>query len=178
MTAVRQAINNFLAGRKGTAGTAVVEYALIAPMLLVMIVYVIDFGFYIFGRMQVQHAAQAGAQYAVENVASYSQGSFVSGIESAVKYDAANPGMFNIAVPTTSPPTLFCGCPNPMPNATGVKNMTPTTPPNCPSAACTDGTGAGTYVTVSAQGTYATVTPVYGFSSSYTLTATATVRIQ
>ena len=160
LTVLRRAIRNFALGKDGTSGAVLIELAIIMPMLAVMIVYGIDVGFRIFHQMQVHHAAQAGAQYAIENPTPFSS----ANIASAVQNDA-NPSKYTISA--TPAPNKFCGCPS----STGVTSVT------C-SSTCADGLDAGVYVTVSAQATHNTVIPAYGFPESYTLNASATVRIQ
>ena len=55
-------------GRKdGIAGTALIEFTLFAPLLVVMSIYTMDFGLFFFRQMQVQNAAQAGVDWAMAN---------------------------------------------------------------------------------------------------------------
>lgn len=44
-----------------------IELALLAPVLAAFLVGSVDFGSYIYGKMQLQSAARAGAQYAVQS---------------------------------------------------------------------------------------------------------------
>jgi Flp pilus assembly protein TadG len=162
-----QAIRMFMVGTDGTSGVALVELAIIAPVIAILIIGISDIGLFAFRQMQVQHAAQAGARYASAHTYNSSL------ISSAVQYDETT---FTITVPPNTP-VQFCGCPT----ATGLTNVG--TPP-C-SSTCAVGGVAGTYVTVSAQATYnpVVVTTILGSSSifgasSHTLTASATVRIE
>lgn len=82
------------------AGNALIEFAIIAPLLIVMCVYVADFGFFLFRQTELQHATQTGAQYAI----AYGYNS--AKISSAVSNDL-NDASFTIS--TT--PKEFCGCP-------------------------------------------------------------------
>jgi Flp pilus assembly protein TadG len=50
---------------RATEGSAAMEFGLIAPMLGAILLPVIDIGIGFYQRMQVQDAAQAGAQYAM-----------------------------------------------------------------------------------------------------------------
>jgi hypothetical protein len=85
-----------------------------------------------------------------------------SGIVSAVQAATAFSGI------TASPePTQFCGCAS----ATGVTSAT------CGSA-CSGGSIAGTYVSVSSLATYTTLLPYPLLPSSFSLAAQATVRLQ
>jgi Flp pilus assembly protein TadG len=164
-SAMCQAIRMFMVGTDGIAGTALVEVAIIAPVIIIMIICLSDVGLFAFRQMEVQHAAQAGAQYASKHA--YNS----SSISSAVQHDAT------FTISAAPAPSQFCACPT----ATGLTNAG--TPP-CTST-CTGGGVAGTYVTVSAQATYnaVVVTSFLGSSSpfsasSHTLTASATVRTE
>jgi Flp pilus assembly protein TadG len=164
-----QAIRGFIVGTDGLAGNALIEFAIIAPLLIVMCIYIIDFGFFAFRQTELQHATQAGAQYAVE------QQSYDSAkISSAVTNDA-NDSSF--AISTT--PSEFCGCPS----STGVTQLLPGACPQTPPT-CSGGAVAGSYVTVSTTATYNTIAPVSGkiftitVPRSYPLSGSATVRIQ
>ena len=147
-----------LAGRRGVAiaGSAAVEFAVIAPLIIVMLIFVIDLGIGFYRKMQVENAAQAGAQYAAVN------GFSASSVSNAVLAATSFSGI------SASPaPTQFCGCPT----STGV------TAASC-SSACSGGSAPGTYVTVSAQADYSTIFNYPGMPSSYNFTAQATVRVQ
>ncbi len=138
-----------------TEGAALVELTIVAPMLLIMVVGTMDLGLGIYCKMQVEHAAQAGAQYAV-----------VNGFSSA-NISTAVTGATTLAGVAASPaPSEFCGCPS----------TTQVTTASCTASA--DGTLAGLFVTVSATATYTTVVPYPGFSNSFNLVAQSTVRIQ
>ena len=136
-------------------GNAAIELALIAPALILLAVGTADYGFAVYDQMEVQNAAQAGAEYARKH------GFSTSGITSAVT--AATP----LAVNATPAPAQSCGCPSGtsiMPAACGTN--------------CASGLTAGTYVTVGAQSTYTTLVPYPGIPGSYTLAASSTVRIK
>ena len=64
---IRQAIRRFLVGEDGIAGTALIEFTLFAPLLVVMSIYTMDFGLFFYRQMQVQNAAQAGVDWAIAN---------------------------------------------------------------------------------------------------------------
>jgi Flp pilus assembly protein TadG len=165
-SATWHAIGEFMVGTDGIAGNVLIEFAIIVPLLIVMCIYVIDFGFLSFRQMELNHATQVGAQYAVE------QGYDSAKISSAVTNDANDP---SFTISTTA--SEICGCPS----STGVTQIAcPATPAN---ATC--GALAGTYVTVSTTATYNTIAPVVSgkmftitVPSSYLLKGSATVRIQ
>jgi Flp pilus assembly protein TadG len=139
-----------------TSGVASVELAIIAPVLVLAIVGTADLGFGIYRRMQVQAAAQAGAEYAIV------KGFSASGISNAVVSATPFTG-----VSASPEPQQFCGCPT----ATGITAI------SC-NAACPDQSKPGAYVVVSARGSYATILPYPTFPPTFELSATSTARIQ
>jgi Flp pilus assembly protein TadG len=145
-------INRFLQSRQGTA---TVEFAVAVPIMAVIFVPLIDLGMAFYQQMQVQDAAQAGAQYAMAH------GWNSSAIQSAVT------GATALTVTATPAPSKACGCPD----DSGI------TPASCTSA-CPSGAAPGTYVTVGAQANYTPLLPYPAMGSSITLSAQATARIQ
>ncbi|MBR0939091.1 TadE/TadG family type IV pilus assembly protein [Bradyrhizobium jicamae] len=140
-----------------------VEFTLFAPMLVAMAVYTMDYGLLVFNKMEVQNAAQAGAQYALTNN-SYNSSAITTAVTGATRFTAV-----------TATSSQFCGCPA----ATKVTYC----------AASCDLCGTGT-CPVNVQGLYVTVTATpttpykplirYGLvnSSSYNISATSTVRLR
>lgn len=136
--------------------TAAAEFALIVPLLVATVVLTVDLGMGVFSKMQVEDAAQAGAQYAIIH-------GFDSGLISSAVTNATN----NTGISSSPTPSQFCGCPS----ATGI-TATP-----C-SAVCSSGNAPGTYVTVFAQGTYSTLVNYSIVPSNYTFNAQSTVRLK
>lgn len=163
--AVWKAIRGFMVGADGTSGAALVEFTIFAPMLLAIAIYTMDFGLLVFSKMEVQNAAQAGAQYAIAN----------NGYDSiAISSAVTNATKFTAITPTSS---QFCGCPS----ATGVKicSVPPGSCTTCDPGICS-ASDQGHYVTVTATPTTA-YTPMipYGLvASSYDISAKSTVRIR
>jgi len=155
-SAVRQALCRFI-GNKDDAigGVAAIELAIIAPVLLLFMVCTLDLGVGVYRSMQVQNAAQAGAQYAIAD------GFQATLISSAV----ANATSFS-GISADPAPNQFCGCAA----STGVTSAA------CGSS-CPGGSLAATYITVSARGTYNTLFPYPVIPNSFTFTAQPTVRI-
>ena len=151
-----------MVGEDAIAGAALVEFTIFAPLLVVMSIYTMDYGLYFFNNLEIQNAAQAGAQWAIANRV-YNSSAISSAVTHATNYSA-------ISV-AAGYPIEQCGCPS----STGVTSTTYSgaTCPNCGSSA------GGLYVTVKAQATYSSFIP-YGLISStpYVLTATSTARIQ
>jgi Flp pilus assembly protein TadG len=141
---------------EATGGTAAVEFAIIVPLLLAMLVPTIDLGMGLYQQQQVQAAAQAGVQYAL--TAGYNSTAIQNAVTSAT-------GLSSI---TASPaPAQSCGCPS----GSTISAAT------CGSA-CSSGIQAGQYVTVNAAATYSPLLSYPTLGSSVNLTATAIVRIQ
>jgi Flp pilus assembly protein TadG len=143
-------------GRRDNRGVAAVEFSIVAPLLILMMICTTDLGLGIFRMLQVQNAAYAGAQYAILH--GFNEDSIVTAVKSATSYSDVN------ASPS---PNQFCGCPT----LSGVGGI------DCAST-CSDGSTPGTYVTVSAAGKYETLFSYPVIPSSYEFAAQSTVRIQ
>ena len=137
-------------------GNAALEMALIAPALVFMLVGVGDFGMAAYRKMQVQHAAQAGAEYAILH--GFDAASITTAVTGATAFNG---------VTATPAPAQSCGC------ASGTTVAAAT----CGST-CASGLAAGVYVTVSSQGSYTTILPYPGMPSSLAFASTSVVRIQ
>jgi hypothetical protein len=126
-----------------------------------MAVGTLDIGLGFYRKMQVQNAAQAGAQYAMLHAF---DGSSVAAIESAALNATALTGLT-----FPQPPARSSGCAG----LTGI--ATPDLNYLCP-----DGSSAATYVTVVTQSIYNPVLafPALGIPESFIFSASATVRIQ
>jgi Flp pilus assembly protein TadG len=140
----------------GIRGVSAIEFAIIAPVFLIALIGTIDIGLGFYRQMQVQNAAQVGAQYAALH--GFDGTDIANAITSATAYSAI----------TASPaPSKFCGCVS----TSGVNVV------DCASS-WPGGAAAGSYVTASAQATYNTVLPYPLIPSSYTLSAASILRIQ
>jgi Flp pilus assembly protein TadG len=145
---------SFARNARGGAG---IEFAIIGPALVILLIGVTDFGLGFYRRMQAQTAAQRGAMYATVN--GYVSASISSTITSSRGSISATPA-----------PSSFCACPS-------ISGLTPVT---CGST-CTIGAvtaSAGKYVSASAQTTYSTIFRYPGLTSPMTFSATQVVRIQ
>ena len=153
----RSLLPRFFARAAGsTSGAAAIEFGIVVPLLALMVTCVIDLGFGIYYKMQVEDAAQIGAQWAMKNP--FDATMISNAVTSAT----------NASAITASPaPFQFCGC------ATGSSVSTATCGATCPG-----GAQAGTYATVSAQRTYNTILSYPILPSSYNFTAQATLRLQ
>lgn len=142
-----------------TRGVAAIEFAIIVPMLITMVVCTVDLGMGIYRNMQVQNAAQAGARYAMTH--SFDANLISNAVSSATGLEGLE-GI--VALP---PPSQYCGCAT----DAGIGPIT------CGST-CPVGAVYGTYVNVSAQASYATIVPYPLIANNFTLKAQASVRVQ
>jgi len=134
-------------------GVAAVEFALIAPVLLLLVAGLIDGSRLIVQTMQVKAAAQAGADYARRN------GWDAAGIAGAVT------SATSITVSPTPAPAQTTAC---------VSGMT-IAPAG--GATCAGGGTPGGFITVSAQAPFAPIMPWPGLSQPTTVAAQAVVRL-
>lgn len=148
---VMQGIRRLYAQRRANAA---IEMALIAPVLILMLVGTADYGTAIYRRMQVQHAAQAGADFAMRN--GFNAPAITATVTGATAF---------VGLTATPAPAETCGC------ATAAA----VTPAVC-GATCAGGAVAGTYIAVSAQGTYTTIVPYPGMPTSFTFASTSMAR--
>jgi Flp pilus assembly protein TadG len=160
--AMRQLLRPFIGGAEaGTGGIAAVEFALILPALVLMMISTVDFGMGFYRKMQVYEAARAGAQYASAN--GFNATKISTAVTSATSFSG---------IAATPAPHQDCGCAA----STGV-TFNGDTAPFCTSK-CPDTTVAGTYVTASAQATYTTMLSYPTIPASFAFAAQTTVRIQ
>jgi len=137
------------------AGVASIELAIIAPVVVLAFICTVDLGLGINRSMQVETAAQAGAEYVLTH------GFSVNGITTAV----ASATSF-ASIQATPTPTQFCGCAS----SGGVINSQCGVP-------CANGTNPGAYVIVSTQASYDTLLPYPTFPNTFVFSARSTVRI-
>ncbi|MFN4177976.1 TadE/TadG family type IV pilus assembly protein [Phenylobacterium sp.] len=135
-------------------GTAAIEFAIIAPVLILLVVAAIEFGFAIRAQLQAQEAASAGALYAMQNGWNSAQ------ISAAVTGATGETGLA-----ATPAPRRFYGCPT----ASGITET-------ASGASCGDGTTARTYVEVSATLPRKSILP-NDFGLPDDLTAHSTARL-
>ena len=96
------------------SGQSLLELALVAPMLLMLLVGIIEIGRFAYYSILVANAARAGAQYGAQNLATAADS---AGITVAAQQDG--PTGLDVA------PTQLCGCDG------NNLNTCSTTPPTC-----------------------------------------------
>jgi Flp pilus assembly protein TadG len=141
---------------RAQGGNAAIEFAIATPILIGLLVPVADLGMAFSQQLQVQQAAQAGAQYAL-----------LHGYNSTAISNAVTAGTTLSSVTAAPTPTQSCGCPS----------GTAITAATCAST-CANGETAGTYVFVNAQSPYTPALPYSVLGTALTLTAQAAVRVQ
>ncbi len=150
-------------GLRDVAGAAGLEFAAVAPILLIAGIGTIDIGFATYRNTQVQNAARAGAEYARLHKDDPFDAAAISAISDAV-VNATNVAAAIVASPA---PAKYCGCAS----STGI------TTTDC-SQQCPGGSTPGKYVTVSAQATYTTIIPYPFFDRQSELSGRSTIRIE
>lgn len=147
-------INNFI---KAERGAVAIEFTMVVPVLLIILIATADFGLGFYRKMQVQTASQRAAMYATV------KGYNATAISNVI---TASPG----APASTPAPAKYCGCPG----STGLTVVSCT-------ATCTVAGSSytpGTYVSASAQATYSPIMPYPGLAGPLNFQSTQVVRIQ
>ena len=133
-------------------GMGAIEFGFVAPVLLALTLGILDFGMAFWQQMEIANAADAGAQWGMDNV--YNASSITSVVQNATGLSIASGNV------TPSNP---CGCPT----TTGVSTY------SCGST-CPDGTAPQPYIVVSAHVCYATLFSWPGLSYCSTGTGNCT----
>jgi len=144
------------AGRRSVTGSAAVEFAITLPVLALVAIIASDFARVYFTGITVANAARAGAQYGAQNTST--SGDTV-GMNLAATQDAVNAGVITVSSRS------FCRC-----DAGEVGN--------CTVGNCGAYGEYRLYVEVTASKTVDMIFRYPGLDLSYTLTRTATFRVQ
>jgi Flp pilus assembly protein TadG len=142
---------------RSQSGAAIVEFALIAPVLISLVIGLIEIGRYTYIGIVAAHAAEAGAVYASQSIAT-SQNS--SGTQSAVSADSSNITWAHVT------PTPYCS-----------QNGTVVTCPTTANTTLDTSNGLVYYVTVKVTGTYYSLLNYPGIPTGIPVTASATMRV-
>lgn len=145
-------LRRLIGSRDGSAG---VEFALLAPMLLLLFAGLVDVSRLISQTMQVRAAAQAGADWAQRN------GWNAAGVQTAVTSATTLK-----SITATPAPTLIRAC-------VAAGQITPTT-----AATCSAGGTPGEFVSVRASAPFKGVVPWPGVVLPSSLGASAMVRVR
>ncbi len=141
--------------RRSEAGSAVVELAVVFPILALLALGVSEFGKMYYAAITVADAARAGAQYGAQSTLTSID---TASINQAVRNDAADVGTITVSS------SRFCRCPD-------------GTTPSC-TGTCTGFGGPEVFVRVSTSKTVSFLMNYPGLPSSVSISRTATFRVQ
>lgn len=152
-------------------GVAAVEFALIAPMLLLLLGGVVDFGLIMSGRSKLANAVAQAVQTALLTGPSVTQAT----LRSVVQTGATNSGLTPTVTVTGSP---ACYCVSGSPAALSSTSTALSAQNTCTGTCPTGSTGPAVYVVVAASYVYSPLMPLYSQLSSPVISQTGTVRLQ
>lgn len=140
-------------------GVATLEFALAAPLLLLMLAAVSDLGFALLDKMKLASGVANAARYAM-----LTQGAATATTLSAIIGDASSLSGVQTTVSATG-----CFCPSGSPAALAAATCGNT---------CSNGAMAGTYQTITATYSYSPVMPGYSLLAGNALSEAATVQVK
>lgn len=143
------------------SGVALIEFALLAPILALLCVGIIDLGLAFASQLQLAAAVGEGAQYAFLT----GGGVQAAAVQTVVQKATALAGV--TATVNYSPNS--CYCPTGTPPALSSQTC---------GAPCADGTLPGKYLSISAAYTYSPIFPGYTLIANPGLVESVTVRVQ
>jgi Flp pilus assembly protein TadG len=160
---------------KQDAGTAAVEFALLASLFMIIVAGTADFGYWIYAASELTAAVSAGSQYAANNGAMVAKDP--SGLATAIStvVNSANGAGWAIStVNVNNGSSTNCYCPTGTPG-----NWTWGSAVACGSA-CAGGGVAGQFVTITASPSSAVsaLFPTYNLTYSGTISRSAIVETQ
>ncbi len=143
-------------GTRSDSGAALVEMAVISPLLLVMVLGVGDFGRVLYTAITLSHAARAGAAYGAQSTGYTGD---TGGIQLAAEEEAQN------IAPIGVTSQRVCEC-------------TGGAPVSCTISSCGSYGAPRAFVEVTTTRTFQTVSPYPGLPDTVALSRTAKVRVQ
>ena len=153
--------------RRSESGNAAVEFALLAPLLGIVLVGLGDLGIAVNIATKLDSAARAGAVYAMYYP------NDTNGVKLAAQ-GATNDGSLSLKSGT---PALFCTCGSSAYTG-GVGSAGANPQVDCTTGTCTSPKVKNFYVTVGVTQTFTPTLTYAGFFGSLALTGTATVQVQ
>jgi Flp pilus assembly protein TadG len=159
----------WLADRRGVAA---IEFALIAPLLLLCLAGIADFGLLTVGRSRLANGVAQATQYALL------QGSSVTlaNVQAMVVSGSARAGLTAAVTPGGSGPACYCVAGQP---AALVSSSTPLTGTfTCTGTCPTPQAAPGAFMTISGSFVYRPLMPFYSTLANTTVSESATVRLQ
>jgi len=156
------------------SGQALLEMAIVTPMLLLLMLGLIEIGRYAYIAILVGNAARAGAAYGAQSHAQASQATGTDSITTAANNDFQNNGRQTSSLTVTS--TFSCGC-----DSGGAINPPPSgTNAYCFLANAINCTGGGHFVevvSVTASSQFSSLFNYPGLPSPITVTRTSQMRV-
>jgi Flp pilus assembly protein TadG len=143
---------------RGRNGNAVIEFTVLFPVLLLMLVGTMDFARVFFGGIAMENAARAGVQY---GALSPGKAGDTSGIVAAALADATGQGLSGVTASARS----FCSC-------TGSSSTV-----SCAIGTCSGQTPNG-YVEATVRYTFSSVLRYPGLPANMVISRTAKMRVQ
>lgn len=137
---------------RSQCGTAMIEFSLLAPVLIFLVIGLIECGRYVYYGVLAAHAAEAGAQFGAQNLTNAAN---ADGMRTAAKTDGQNLGW------TVTPQTM-CST-----NGAALVTCAPGTP----------AAGVVYYVQVNVTGTFHSMLNYPGIPTAAPVGATTTMRV-
>lgn len=142
--------------RNSERGIAIVEFAILVPALMMLLIGLIEMGRFAYYSIIVANAARAGAQYGAQNLVTAADS---TGMKQAALNDGQN--ISGLTVPT--PPSYSCQC------ADGTAST-------CEATDCSSSHRL-TYVQVDTRGTYSSLFNYPGLPSTFTVNSQAIMQV-
>jgi Flp pilus assembly protein TadG len=142
--------------RAKQSGQALLEVALVTPLLLLLAVGIIEIGRYAYYGILVADAARAGAQYGAQNLATAAD---TAGIRAAAENDGQNLAALNVTVQHE------CGC-----TGSSIGGA-------CPATACASPNHPLVYVKVTVTGKFNSLFKYPGIPQSIDCDSTEMMRV-
>jgi len=153
-------------------GVAAIEFALIAPVLLLFLGGIVDFGLLTVGQSQLANGVAQAAQYALLQGPSVT----AANVQAMVKSGSLRAGLNATVTPVISGPACYCVKGEP------AALVTPSTPLTgtftCTGTCPTPEAAPGAFLTITASFIYQPLMPFYSKLASTTVPESATVRLQ
>ena len=152
-------------------GIAAIEFAIIAPILLLLLGGMIDFGLLMSGKSQLANGIAQGVQYALQQGASVSAATVLA----LVKNGVARSGVPTVVTASVTGPACYClsGSPATLVSPSIALSATFTCTGTCPASAV-----PGAYLIITASYVYQPLLPLYSMLASTTVSDTMTVRLK
>lgn len=152
-------------------GIAAVEFALVAPFLLILLGGAADFGLLVAGKSKLANGVAQGIQYALSTGPSVT----VANLRAAVQSGAARSGVTEAVTVSVTAPACYCVSGSPAVLAAS----TPLSAANTCTGTCPTGAmPPGAYVQVAATYIYQPLMPFYSGLASTTVSEAVTARLR